>query len=147
MKKSIQKRNYLIILTLLSLVTGIGGALILHYGLPEHYFSSYPLIPIYFYVFGFIFIYLFERVRRNIQSKTLLLYASLRMMKLMVSIIMLVLYGYLVGTQIKDFLFTFIIFYLIYLIFETLFFFNFEIKESKRLKKQKKIKRIEHETC
>lgn len=135
MKKSIQKRNYLIILTVLSLVTGIGGALILHFGLPQHYFNSYPFIPIYFYVFGFIFIYLFERVRRNIQSKTLLLYGSLRMMKLMVSIIMLVLYGFLVKTQIKDFLLTFIVFYLIYLVFETLFFFNFEVKASGRLKK------------
>ncbi|NDV82700.1 hypothetical protein [Bacteroides sp. 51] len=142
MKKSIQKRNYLIILTALTLVAGIGGALILQYALPQYYFSSYPFIPIYFYVFGFIFIYLFERVRRNIQNKTLLLYASLRMMKLMVSIIILVIAGYVVPDQIKEFLFTFIAFYLIYLIFETLFFFNFETKESKRLKKQKKNKEI-----
>lgn len=142
MKKSIQKRNYLIILTALTLISGIGGALTLQYALPQYYFSSYPFIPIYFYVFGFIFIYLFERVRRNIQNKTLLLYASLRMMKLMVSIITLVIVGYVVPTQIKEFLFTFIAFYLIYLIFETLFFFNFEIKESKRLKKQKKNKEI-----
>lgn len=136
------KRNYLIILTLLTLVAGVGGALILQYALPQYYFSSYPFIPLYFYVFGFIFIYLFEHVRKNIQNKTLLLYASLRMMKLMVSIVALVIAGYVVPSQITEFLFTFIAFYLIYLIFETLFFFNFEAKESQRLKKQKKNKEV-----
>jgi len=142
MKKNITKRNYLIILTALTLVTGIGGEIILRYGLPQYYFSSYPFIPVYFYIFGFIFIYLFERVRKNIQNKTLLLYASIRMMKLMVSIIVLVIFGVLMRTQIKEFLFTFIVFYLIYLIFETLFFFNFETREARRLKKQKNNKEI-----
>lgn len=142
MKKSVQKRNYLVILTALTLFTGIGGALILRYGLPQYYFGTYPLIPVYFYIFGLILIYLFERVRRNIQQKTLLLYAAIRMMKLMVSIVVLVIYGLLVHTQLKEFLFTFIIFYLIYLIFETLFFFNFETQETKRLKKQKKNKTV-----
>lgn len=138
MKKSTQKRNYLIILTLLTLVAGVGGALILHYMLPQYYFASYPVIPIYFFVFGFLIIYLFERVRRNIQHKTLFLYMSIRMMKLMVSIILLVIIGFVVPSQIKEFLFTFIVFYLIYLAFETLFFFSFENKESKRLKKNKR---------
>jgi len=138
MKKSIQKRNYLIILVILTLVTGIGGGAILKYALPQYYFSTYPFIPIYFCVFGFIFIYLFERVRRNIQNKTLLLYAYLRRMQGMVSLSGLYIYGYLVNTQIKEFLLTFIVFYLIYLVFETLFFFNFEMQESRKLKGKKK---------
>lgn len=142
MKKKIQKRNYLIILTALTLVAGIGGALTLRYILPQYYFSGYPFIPVYFYVFGFIFIHLFARVRQNIQHKTLLLYVSLRMMKLMVSIITLVIVGYVAPAQIKEFLFTFIVFYLLYLILEILFFFNFEAKESKRLKSRKKRERL-----
>lgn len=136
MKKKILNRNYLIILTILTLVTGIGGAVILQYALPEHYFSAYPFIPVYFYIFDFIYIYLFEHIRRNIQNKTLLLYSSLRMMKLMTSVILLVVYGFWVDVQVKEFLITFIIFYLVYLIFETLFFFNFEIRLSGRLKRK-----------
>lgn len=137
MNQKIKKRKYCLILTLLTLFSGVGCALLLRYVWPEYYFSSYPFIPIYFYVFGFIFIYLFERIRKNIQQKTLILYASIRMMKLMVSIIVLVIYGLLIRDQIKEFLFTFIVFYLIYLIFETLFFFSFENKEAKRLKAEK----------
>lgn len=137
MNQKIKKRKYCLILTLVTLISGIGGGLLLRYVWPEYYFSSYPFIPVYFYVFGFIFIYLFERVRKNIQQRTLILYASLRMMKLMVSIVVLVLYGLLIRNQIKEFLVTFIVFYIIYLIFETLFFFNFENKEAKRLKAEK----------
>ena len=140
MKKNTRGRIYLTALTALTLVVGIGGALILQHVLPEYNFSTYPFIPIYFYVFGLILIFLFERVRRNIQQKTLLLYASIRMMKLMVSIVVLVIYGVWIKIQIKEFLFTFIIFYLIYLIFEILFFFRFELHEAKRLKKRNKTK-------
>lgn len=126
MKKRDRIRIYVIILTVLSLVTGIGGALIFEYLLPEHYFAAYPFIPVYFFVFGLILIYLFERVRKNIKKKTLPLYASIRMMKMMVSIVVLIIYGLAVHTQIKEFLFTFIIFYLIFLVFEVLYFFKFE---------------------
>lgn len=138
MGNSRKKRTYLICLTVFSLVAGIIGALLLQYGWPGLYFDAYPFIPVYFYIFGFTLVYMFERIRKNIQNKSLMLYISIRMMKLLISIIVLVVYGLLIQVQIKEFMFTFIVFYLLFLVFDTYFFFKFETNEIKRLQEEKK---------
>lgn len=142
MKKSSEKRAYLIILTVISLVFSIIGALVFRFVCPQNYFIAYPLIPTYFYLFGLLFIYLFERIYKNIQQRTLLLYVSLRMMKLMVSIVVLIIYGVLIKDQVVAFMFTFVAFYLLYLILEILFFYNFERHEEIRMERKKKRKQI-----
>ena len=48
MNMSITKRNFLGYLSILTLVGGGLGALVLHYLEPGHYFGGYPLIPVYF---------------------------------------------------------------------------------------------------
>lgn len=134
-------KYFVVFLTILSVVAGVLGWVVLHYFIPAHYFPLYPVIPVYFFLFGLLYIYLFDKFRTKTQQSVVLFYSSIRMMKLMVSIVGLILYGVLVKTQIKELLFTFIVFYLIYLLFETLFFFNFE----RNLKKQKvKLKNEAH---
>lgn len=58
MNMSITKRNFLGYLSILTLVGGGLGALVLHYLEPGHYFGGYPLIPVYFYIFGVFYIYM-----------------------------------------------------------------------------------------
>lgn len=137
MKKSVEKRVYLTILTAVSLFFGIAGLLVMKWVWPQHYFSAYPLIPAYFFVYGFVYIYSFEHVFRNIQQKTLLLFVSIRMMKLMTSIVVLIFYGIFGGSKVKEFMFTFILFYLIFLVFEVLFFYHFERSVERREKIEK----------
>lgn len=132
MEQRRKKQTYLVSLTVFSFITGIIGALLLNYGWPDLYFETYPFIPLYFYIFGFVLIHLFERVRKKMQHKALFLYVGIRMIKLLVSIVVLVIYG-LVYSHIKEFMLTFIVFYLLFLIFDTYFFFKFEVNEIKRL--------------
>jgi len=112
------KRNFIGLNTLFAILSGAAGALILHIALPGHYFGGYPFIPVYFYIFGLFSIYMFDACRRHAPQKMLLIYCLA------------------VREEAKAFLLTFISFYLLYLIYETWFFFSFEVN-LKRKKKNK----------
>ena len=138
MGKNMAKRNYLIALVVLTVILGVGGAVVLDYGYPGSYFSAYPFIPAYFFLFGYIEILIFERICRNTKNRTLMLYAFMRMTKLMVSVVVVIIFGVLFKDQIKNFLITFLVFYIVYMIVEVLFFFSFEKKPDKEESKQVK---------
>ena len=137
MNMSITKRNFLGYLSILTLVGGGLGALVLHYLEPGHYFGGYPFIPVYFYFFGLFSIYMFDACRRHAPQKLVLLYLAMKVMKIILSVILLLIYCIVVHQEAKAFLLTFISFYLLYLIYETWFFFSFEVN-LKRKKKNKK---------
>ena len=122
------KRNFIGLNTLFAILSGAAGALILHIALPGHYFGGYPFIPVYFYIFGLFSIYMFDACRRHAPQKMLLLYLAMKMMKMILSLILLLIYCLAVREEAKAFLLTFISFYLLYLIYETWFFFSFEVK-------------------
>ena len=129
------KRNFIGLNTLFAILSGAAGALILHI-LPGHYFGGYPFIPVYFYIFGLFSIYMFDACRRHAPQKMLLLYLAMKMMKMILSLILLLIYCLAVREEARAFLLTFISFYLLYLIYETWFFFSFEVN-LKRKKKNK----------
>ena len=95
-----------------------------------------PFIPVYFYIFGLFSIYMFDACRRHAPQKMLLLYLAMKMMKMILSLILLLIYCLAVREEARAFLLTFISFYLLYLIYETWFFFSFEVN-LKRKKKNK----------
>ena len=128
------KRKFILFLTLLMLVLGWGGAELFQLFFAEYYSPYYPLIPVFFYVFGFIFIYLFEYMHKHMHGKSLMVYVIDKGAKLLVGLIFLVLYAMLIGFQTKAYLWTFLIYYVIYMIFESCFFLRFEM-EMKNKKK------------
>lgn len=129
------KRNFIGLHTLFGILSAALGAVILHVALPGHYFGGYPFIPVYFYLFGLFSIYMFDACRRHAPQKLLLLYLAMKMIKMILSMILLMVYCLAVREEAKAFLLTFVSFYLIYLIFETWFFFSFEM--NRKLKKKK----------
>ena len=62
--------------------------MILHGALPGHYFGGYPFIPTYFYLFGLFSIYMFDTCRQHAPQKMLLLYLAIKMVKMILSIIL-----------------------------------------------------------
>ncbi len=136
MSISLTKRNFLYQITLLTLIAGWVGAGILHYLLPGHYFGGYPFIPVYFFLFGFFEISMFDACRKHAPQKMLLLYMAMKVMKMLLSVILLVVYCLAVREEAKLFLLTFILYYIVYLIYETWFFFTYEV--GKKQKKEKK---------
>ena len=132
------KRNFIWWHTLFAVISGALGAVILHFALPGHYFGGYPFIPVYFYIFGLFSIYMFDACRLHAPQKMLLLYLAIKMVKMILSIILVLIYCIAVREEAKAFLLTFISFYLIYLIFETWFFFSFDVNHKRKKQNKKK---------
>lgn len=132
------KRNFIGLHTLFAILSAVLGAVILHFALPGHYFGGYPFIPVYFYLFGLFSIYMFDACRLHAPQRMLLLYLAIKMVKMILSIILVLIYCLAVREEAKAFLLTFISFYLIYLIFETWFFFSFEVNRKLKKKNKKK---------
>lgn len=130
------KRIFIISLTLLMLAFGWGGAMIFHHFFEESYSPYYPLIPLFFYVFGLIFIYLFEYMHKHMPDKSLMVYVINKGAKLLIGLVFMVLYGMFIGIHTKAYLWTFLIYYVIYLIFESCFSLRFEMEMKKVNKKQ-----------
>ena len=118
------------------LAFGWGGAMIFHHFFEESYSPYYPLIPLFFYVFGLIFIYLFEYMHKYMPDKSLMVYVINKGAKLLIGLVFMVLYGMFIGIHTKAYLWTFLIYYVIYLIFESCFFLRFEMEMKKVNKKQ-----------
>jgi hypothetical protein len=136
MSISLTKRNFLIQLTILTIVVGWCGAGILHYVLPEHYFDGYPFIPVYFFLFGVFEIAMFDACRKYAPNRLLQLYMVVKTLKMLFAIFFLIAYCVIVGKDKAAFILTFVVFYIIYLIDETFFFLSYEMK--KKFKKRKK---------
>lgn len=132
---TITKRNYLFQTTLLTvLVGGIGGWV--YYSInPHHYFGGYPLIPLFFYIFGIFMISMVETCRHRMPGRMLQIYLLMRVMRMLASFIVMLIYCVIVRAESKGFMLTFIANYLIYLIYDSWFFFTFEANQ--KLKKKK----------
>ena len=87
-----------------SLISRALGAVILHFALPGHYFGGYPFIPIYFYFFGLFSIYAFDACRRHAPQRMLLLYLAIKMIKMILSLILVLIYCLAVREEARAFL-------------------------------------------
>lgn len=117
------------------LIGGVGGGV--YYSInPHHYFGGYPLIPIYFFVFGAFMINMVESCWRRMPGRMLQIYLLMRVMRMLVSMIVMMVYCVAVREEAKLFLLTFIANYLIYLIYDSWFFFTFEANRKQKKKKE-----------
>lgn len=101
---------------------------------PEHYFVSFPFIPLYFYLFGLLIGYVFTFVYHADEKKVLPTFLVCRGIKFFFSMLAVIVCGLVAREQIFSFGLTFAVYYLIYLILETYFFFRLE-SEMKQINK------------
>jgi hypothetical protein len=127
------RRKLNIIFTLVMLVSGWGVWWMLKTALPDTYFSWYPVIPVFFYIMGLVFISVITRDYKESQRKLVNLYMIIKLCKVTVSILLGSIYLIFVKEHMRDFSVVFIGFYLLYLGIETYFFYLAEevIKKKK----------------
>lgn len=135
MSISLTKKLFITWYTLLMLVTGWTVGSILALWMPEHYFEWYPFIPVFFYIFGWFTIYMFEACRQYAPQKLQLVYLGTKGIKMMLSMMVLLVYAVKIEEKKVEFFLTFFGFYLISLLFESWFFFRYE--REKKLKNKK----------
>ena len=89
-----------------------------------HEFDMYLFIPLYFLIFGTCYIFSLKRaVKEKSPKKIVTSFVGIRMTKLFVSILILILYGFFINDHFKEFIITFLAYYLVYLIIELGVFF------------------------
>ncbi len=132
---SITKRNYLLQITLLTFLVGGIGGWVYYSAFPHHYFSGYPLIPAFYYIFSIFMINVVEACRHRMSQYMLQMYLLLRVTRMLTSIIVMVIYCVAVRDEAKSFLLTFIANYVIYLVYDTWFFFTYEMNRKRKNKK------------
>lgn len=127
------KRNYLLYTALLTtLIGGVGGWAYYIFN-PQHYFSGYPLIPLFYFVWGVLMIHWVERCRYRMPKQLSLVYLLIRALRMLVSVAVMLAYCIAVREEARAFLLTFIANYIIYLSYDSWFFYSFE-----RNRKEKK---------
>ena len=137
MSISITKRNYLSLLALFTLLVGVAGGLVYFHFFPHHYFGGYPLIPAFFFVLGVCTIQMTEMCRRHAPARMMWMYLVVRLLRMLAAFMMMLGYCLVVRHEIRAFLMAFIANYLIYLTFDSWFYFTFEINRKIKDKEKK----------
>ncbi|MCI5742293.1 MAG: hypothetical protein MR321_01300 [Bacteroides sp.] len=122
-------------LTLIGVVLTVLVAVVYHMFIPERYFLWFPAIPIFFYLFGLLYIAMFSFFYRLGLEKLIMCYMICKVLKFTLSAIVLMFYALVIGHEILAFMLTFIFFFFAFLIFETRFFLRFEAKLKNSKKK------------
>ena len=122
------KKKFIRNLTILTFGISALAVLIFQLFFPERYFVCFPLIPLYFYLFGLGYIHVFMLVYRRDGSKLVPLFMLCRGIKMLLSVLILLVCGVAAPQHLLSVAFTFGSFYLISLVFETKFFFRLELK-------------------
>ena len=89
---SITKRNYLWQVALLTVLVGGIGGWVYYSVFPHHYFGGYPLIPVFFLVFGMFMINMIESCRYRMPGRMLQISLLMRVMRMLASIIVMLVY-------------------------------------------------------
>ena len=126
MSISLTKKLFVTWFTVLILVSGWTIGPILATWFPEHYFEWYPFIPVFFYIFGYFDISIFDFCRRYAPQKMQLVYLGTKAIKMLFSLMVLLIYAVKVEEKKVEFFLTFFVFYLISLAFESWFFYRYE---------------------
>lgn len=125
------RRIYLISHIIISIILALAGYYILKDVYPGHYFTGYFFIPVFFFLTGFSSYYLFGKYPKYNPQQKIKLYLAIKMLKLILSAMVLLIYAVAVRYQVLDFMITFLVYYLAYIVFDTLFLYRFEAKTKK----------------
>ncbi len=128
------KKKFIRNLTILTLGISVLTVLIFQQFFPEHYFVCYPFIPLCFYLLGLIMGCVFTFVYQHDEHKILPVLLVFKGIKFFFVLTAIVVCGFVARQHIVSFGLVIVAYYLIYLVFETYFFFRLE-SEMKQQRK------------
>ena len=107
------RKKFIKELTLIGVVlTGL-VAVVYHLFIPERYFLWFPAIPIFFYLFGLLYIAFFSFSYRLGLEKLAMTYLVCKALKFILSAFVLIFYGFVIRHEIVAFITTFMFFYFV----------------------------------
>ena len=130
------RSKFILILTAVILITGFGLKYLITEALPQYSFSAFTSIPVFFFLLGLGLIYTLTGINNTDGKKLVNKYMLMRVIKVLSSLSFLLVYWLINKREIKNFAVAFIVFYMIFLIFETWVYLQVE----KNMKKNVEIK-------
>ena len=112
--------------TIIMIVIGVGGWLVVHHIFPQMKFNGYAIVPTFFYLMGLIFIWRFKIAPFHNSGHIVNIYMLLKMIKTFASFIVIAIYLLIHTTYIKNFAIVFAIYYILSIIWETLMYLRME---------------------
>lgn len=112
--------------TIIMIVIGVGGWLVVHHIFPQMKFNGYAIVPSFFYLMGLIFIWRFKIAPFHNSGHIVNIYMLLKMIKTFASFIVIAIYWLIHTTYIKNFAIVFAIYYILSIIWETLMYLRME---------------------
>ena len=124
------------------LIGGVGGWAYFRYS--TSLFRRLSVDSDFLLCFGVFMINMTKSCRHRMPGRMLQIYLLMRVMRMLVSMIVMLVYCVAVREEDRAFLLTFIANYLIYLIYDSWFFFTFEAnrKLKKKMKQKKRLRNI-----
>ena len=130
------RSKFILILTAVILITGFGLKYLITEALPQYSFSAFTSIPVFFFLLGLGLIYTLTGINNTDGKKLVNKYMLMRVIKVLSSLAFLLVYWLINKREIKNLAVAFIVFYMIFLIFETWVYLQLE----KNMKKNVEIK-------
>lgn len=134
------RKRFLVVLTVVMGIAIIIGAVVTYFVFPRELFLWYFGIPLFYYLVGLGFGEVLRSINRETNERLLNIYLIVKIAKIIITIFFMALSMVLVDNKYdKEFVVTIGIFYMVYLILESKFYFDFE-KSLKRKKTNEKLK-------
>ena len=127
------RSKFILILTAVILITGFGLKYLITEALPQYSFSAFTSIPVFFFLLGLGLIYTLTGINNTDGKKLVNKYMLMRVIKVLSSLAFLLVYWLINKREIKNLAVAFIVFYMIFLIFETWVYLQVEKKMKKNL--------------
>jgi amino acid transporter len=127
------RSKFILILTAVILITGFGLKYLITEALPQYSFSAFTSIPVFFFLLGLGLIYTLTGINNTDGKKLVNKYMLMRVIKVLSSLAFLLVYWLINKREIKNLAVAFIVFYMIFLIFETWVYLQVEKKMKKNV--------------
>ena len=127
------RSKFILILTAVILITGFGLKYLITEALPQYSFSAFTSIPVFFFLLGLGLIYTLTGINNTDGKKLVNKYMLMRVIKVLSSLAFLLVYWLINKREIKNMAVAFIVFYMIFLIFETWVYLQVEKKMKKNV--------------
>ena len=111
-------------ITLFTALLCVLAAVFYGYFFPEFYTKSFPFLLAFFYLFGFVSISVYSWAIVKAPNKAGNYYLAVRMLKMLIVMLGAFIYCLFNRAEVITFIFTLAVIYLVYLVFETRFYYT-----------------------
>ncbi len=115
-----------------AVVLGVCGGQLLRTGIPEYGWKWFPFVVALFYLFGVFYLFLYRYSRRVSPVRSVAVCLAAKAVKWIVSVGVLCAYAFIVRQEVLPFIVTYLVFYVVFLVVETCFFFRGEDRYKKK---------------